>query len=328
MKISPFKRLLCVCMMFSLLFGITVTAHAGIIESTDSEHYVYPVVPGTEAWDELTTHQQMINAVQIPEDILNNMNTEELAVAVLENPMIIDIYAYYTVEGGFTDGYRIMCDKLNCLNELSRREDATSALQKALSNLNTATVQSESSSEPEKVQSMYLTGTRILQCMVKQNVAEISDSLVSPLASTATVHTPKGSSVSVYANLTWADHGLTSSEASTLANQFVAAYPNATKIAAQSPVYNCHNYAWNTSNSTKYWMNNPSKYMSDGSYTKVASAKEDYRVYYPKGNHSAIIINNEDDNIYVESKWGAMPAFEHNVRYSPYDDTSLTFWKR
>ena len=33
--------------------------------------------------------------------------------------------------------------------------------------------------------------------------------------------------------------------------------------------YNCHSYAWySTSSSNTYWMNDPSAYMTDGSYTK------------------------------------------------------------
>lgn len=321
------KRLLCFCMTCTLLLGMTANVHAETKDSTETIHYEYPIVPGTEAWSELTTHQQMIEAVQIPEDILNKMNTEELVTAVLENPMIIDIYAYYTVEDGFTEGYRIMCDKLNCLNELSKRGDSAIVLEKALSNLSTVLVETEESGQAEDVQSMYMTGNRILQCIEEQSTSEISESMISPLAAITTVYTPNGSAVSVYSNTTWADHGITSTEGSTLANQYVKAYPNATKIASQSPVYNCHNYAWNKSNPTKYWMNNPSKYMSDGSYSETGTAASGYKVYYPSGNHSAIIISNNDDNIYVKSKWGAMPVFSHNVHYSPYDDTGITFWK-
>lgn len=44
-------------------------------------------------------------------------------------------------------------------------------------------------------------------------------------------------------------------------------------------------------------MNNPSKYMSDGSYSETGTAASGYKVYYPSGNHSAIIISNNDDNI-------------------------------
>ena len=319
------KKLLCFFIMCSLLIGMTVNVHAATTDSTESIHYEYPIVPGTEDWEKLTTHQQMLDAVQIPEDILNKMSTEELVIAVLENPMIIDIYAYYTVEDGFTEGYKILCDKLNCLKELSCRDDSASVLENTLNNLNTVNVKNADLEKGDNVQSVYLTGTRILQCMVEQKV---SDNVISTRKSTATVYTPKGSYVSVYANMTWADHDISSTEASALAAKYVKAYPNATKIEEQSPVYNCHNYAWNTSNPKKYWMNNPSKYMSDGSYTKTETAASGYRVYYSRGDHSAVIISNNDDNIYVRSKWGAMPAFKHNVHYSPYDDTGLSFWKK
>ena len=66
------KRLLCFCMMCTLLLGMTANVHAETKDSTETIHYEYPIVLGTEAWSELTTHQQMIEAVQIPEDILSD----------------------------------------------------------------------------------------------------------------------------------------------------------------------------------------------------------------------------------------------------------------
>lgn len=333
-----FKKIFCFLLSFTLLFGTCNYAMAACNDSSSTSpevtHYNYPIVPGTEEWTKLTTHQAMIDAVQIPQDILDKMTTDELATAVLDNPMIIDIYAYYTLEDGFNKGYDVLCQELNCVRELSKRSNAMSCLTTELNNINSTVTLQKSPEISEELESKYLVGNRILQCITKENsssidaIADPQTPKISVLASTTTVSTPKGSSVSVYSNMTWADHGLTANEVTSLSNAYIKAYPNASKIANQSPVYNCHNYAWNTSNPQKYWMNNPSKYMSDGSYSKTATAASGYKVYYPNGGHSATIISNTDDNIYVKSKWGVLPVFKHNVHYSPYEDSGITFWRK
>lgn len=38
----------------------------------------YPVKPGTEEWNQLSNHQEMIDICQIPIDILQNISTKDL----------------------------------------------------------------------------------------------------------------------------------------------------------------------------------------------------------------------------------------------------------
>lgn len=300
---------------------------------TDSEvlHYEYPVVPGTDEWLGLKTHKEMLEAVQVPEELLKQMSTEEVVTTVLENPLLCEMYAY----NNFAGGYDALRKNLNCLAELDSRPDAISCLSSAMKDIEAAKARVRSTEESEELDCMSMDASVISQCIKDKYEAknsEIDTSVDGVLATSTTVRTPKGSSVSVYSGLSWADHGVTASQATAQTNKIMQLYPYAEKIEEKSPVYNCHNYAWNTSNPKKYWMNNPAKYMSDGSYKKNASALSGYRVYYSAAKlvdrHSAVILSNRDDNIWVKSKWGMYPAFEHNVHTCPYDDTTLTFWKK
>ena len=103
--------------------------------------------------------------------------------------------------------------------------------------------------------------------------------------------------------------------------------------------YNCHSYAW-YSNSTlnSYWMKDPSKYMSDGSYTRVQKINLASKVYYTSTNHSARVYDAEGssiNNAYVISKWGNGPVMVHKVYDCPYTypdnnellRTTVTLWK-
>jgi len=60
----------------------------------------YPIKPGTEKWKNLTTSQAMIDVCQIPEDILQNMNTVDLIQTCLNYPLKGNVYAYANVKDG------------------------------------------------------------------------------------------------------------------------------------------------------------------------------------------------------------------------------------
>jgi hypothetical protein len=317
-----------VLLMLSLCSGFTVNANAQT--PTPQTYYEYPTVPGTAEWGEFETHAEMVAAVQVPDDLLKKMTTEELVVTVLENPLAPLIFAYHTYESGYGDGYKILCNDLNCFRELDNRVDASDKLSKVIRDWRSSVENLEDYDNPVNFKRWI--GETILGCVQSTSSLFLSsskpelDSQVT--ASTTTVYTPNNTAVTVYSSLTWADHGMTAAQAQTETNYIMSVYPNAVKIANQSPVYNCHNYAWNTGSPSSYWMNYPSAYMTDGSYTNTGNALAGYRVHYSTGDHSAIILSNYDDNIYVKSKWGALPAFEHNVHYCPYASTSITFWKR
>ena len=82
--------------------------------------YVYPVLPGTDAWNALGSHADMLAVCQIPEDILKNLTTRELLEVVLDYPLMVDMHVYSTMEQGF----RSVMRQFNGLQELVSRPDA------------------------------------------------------------------------------------------------------------------------------------------------------------------------------------------------------------
>lgn len=130
---------------------------------------------------------------------------------------------------------------------------------------------------------------------------------------------------------------------SALDAQTVKAY-GVTLISGGTCKYNCHSYAWySQSTSNSYWINNPSVYMTDGSYSRVMSgttsssglaAANGDRVYYASNTHSAILSSSATGEPIatrtVKSKWGSLGVFSHTVSNVPssYDTSSVSCWHR
>ena len=127
------------------------------------------------------------------------------------------------------------------------------------------------------------------------------------------VKTPNGTKIKHYEDLTYnckdGDTGETlvptQATVQTKQSQLVSQYPLATVERGICPTYNCHSYAWHSTSSTNpYWINNPKKHWTDGSYVVVNSAASGRRLVYFNGStvlHSAKYTSSGSN---VRSKWG------------------------
>jgi len=97
-----------------------------------SDAYDYPIKPGTDGWRAFTSHDEMLEACQIPEDILKNMSTKALVKTVLEYPLLGDIHAYNSIQQGF----EAVASRFNGLSELLNRKDAGTELLAIYSKMN------------------------------------------------------------------------------------------------------------------------------------------------------------------------------------------------
>jgi hypothetical protein len=86
--------------------------------------YDYPVKPGTEEWKSFFTHQEMIDACQIPEDVLTKMSTKGLVETVVNYPLLVDMSAHNFAQ----DGVDAVASYFNGLAELFSRKDAGAEL--------------------------------------------------------------------------------------------------------------------------------------------------------------------------------------------------------
>lgn len=166
------------------------------------------------------------------------------------------------------------------------------------------------------------------------DVTSARESTATALAAGAvSVYTPKGTAVGVVVS---AREPLTAAQIRDNNMWIMRGYPNAVMLRGSTGRYNCHSYAWfNQAASNTAWMNNPSAYMTDGSYRRVVStgyvstvpsaAPANARVYYVGGNHSGIRYSSTR----VVSKWGVYGLMRHAPNYTPYSTTTgLTYWTR
>lgn len=92
--------------------------------SQDSKPYKFPIVPGTAQWAAFQTHDEMLQACQLPGEYLKASSTAALAQTCLDYPMFNDFLAY----NSFQQGIDAVIAKFNGLQELLRRKDNAQAL--------------------------------------------------------------------------------------------------------------------------------------------------------------------------------------------------------
>jgi len=107
-----------------VLFLFLLCCTTPIVGQPSDSVWDYPVKPGTEQWRALHTSQEMRDVCQIPEDVLENLPTDQLAEICLRYPLRGD-YVFFDNE---REGIKIVISRLNGLIELSRRKDGTRAL--------------------------------------------------------------------------------------------------------------------------------------------------------------------------------------------------------
>lgn len=86
--------------------------------------FQYPVTPEMEEWEAFQSLDEMIEACQIPDDILSKMSTDELVEAVANYPLAINVCAYDTPQEGIAH----IKEYFNGLHELSKRSTAVQSM--------------------------------------------------------------------------------------------------------------------------------------------------------------------------------------------------------
>ncbi|MDR2879382.1 MAG: hypothetical protein LBV03_05675, partial [Fusobacteriales bacterium] len=84
----------------------------------------YVIRPGTEKWEELNSKEEKFKVCQIPEDVLENITTEDLLNSVLNYPLLYDVFAYNDLH----QGIEYLEKNFNGLNELFKRKELTRML--------------------------------------------------------------------------------------------------------------------------------------------------------------------------------------------------------
>jgi len=279
--------------------------------------YTYKILPETEEWYSYTTAIEKRAACYVPLSIGQQMTTRALMETVLTYPLLIDFLAFPDIKTGI----EIVSGRFPCLSEFLSREFAE----------------------------LYLIDFLSLKVFPSDDVVSIlAGQLLNYLGESVTdlqnqslpidrqgPCTPLGTPVEYIDNMTWSDHGMTREQALAIDYAYQYVYPNAIELAGIDPSYNCHSYAWHSqSTANRYWINDPSEYVEDGSYRLRTSVASGYKVTYSGFSvitHSAIAISvgyTEDENtLLVNSKWGMYGLYQHYVMDCPfYDNLDIKYY--
>ena len=123
---KPFVQILfTIVVLANLVAGCSLLIYAQNPNSgTSSGVYDYPIRPGTEEWKALYSFNDMLEACQIPENVLESMSTSALVETVLDYPLL----SVYTAHNDWQQGFDMLVSNFNGLKELFNRRDAGSEL--------------------------------------------------------------------------------------------------------------------------------------------------------------------------------------------------------
>lgn len=339
-----------------LLLTLTTSVLAA---NTDKTSFKFPFSQEDEKWKEYKTPLDRIAALQIPEDILATIPTEELIDCCLDFPYLSDAIFFDDIN----EGFNTIVSKFNGFRELLKREDRTDALIKtfgliSLENMylgDKTTIEIGSNSLKICILA-YMVGREeilgrltsvqkdsLLQYIDNQNktllqypsfkntfgglaINELRNTLqgrdryISGDYYSITIYTPNGSPV-----LAWRLYQNELSEVDKAQYAYYAVHNyGATIIAEATKTYNCHGYAWHM--------------VEDGIPVCIGlNSFTDENIYWTDGSYVevdeslATIVSYDENtanhsavritnNLY-RSKWGAGPLVEHAPNSCPYYTT-------
>lgn len=317
-----------------------------------SSHFVYPISPQDSKWSEYKTTAERINVLQIPEDLLTSIATEELIDICLDYPYLGEFLCFSDYRHGFEN----MMSKFNGFRELITRKELIKALPSKISYYQRL---KDISSEKETTINLQIklialdlltTEEEIINKLDISTRNQITDDIIVRASSvinipfmqvyefilnslekrgeeyafssrscyqSTSILTPNGTIIPDTYIYTCTDFD--NDTKTYWWNYWHSLYPNITKEGEASMKYNCHGYAWHMypNNESPVWLgcNYPGEtyhYWTDGSYISVPEAIATHVDY--AGDHSAIRINS---NEYI-SKWKYYPLFRHAPTDCPY----------
>lgn len=338
---------------FVMLVALIIESKAAEYETMeDTKTYKYPVTAEDAKWNSFESVEEKIEACRIERDILKAMSNEQLVQAVLDFPFLYDVF----VTSSFEEGVKVFEKISDAYAELLSRDSAKDAMYDMLLQMkekSSIKLSAENEVKMDALAILLVFQKEFQNDMTEKELCEIAEiSSLLQIAKTddlqnlryieAVPTTPNGHSV-VYTTPT-CSHASSTYHAEIDAN-LVSTY-GVTLISSGSCKYSCHSYAWHSqSTGNIYWIDNPSIYMTDGSYTRVVngfstsslSAVPGDRVIYGSlygPSHSAMITSSVTGaplaTRTVKSKWGKAGVFSHSVCNVPsvYDTSDVSAWHR
>jgi hypothetical protein len=104
-----------ILLLLIAIYGLSINAQIA------NDLYIYPIKPGDSLWKNLRTHAEMVEACQIPAEILSELSTDGLIESYMNYPIIMEMLAF----NNFQDGFDQVLKGFNGLKELIKRQDAS-----------------------------------------------------------------------------------------------------------------------------------------------------------------------------------------------------------
>ena len=165
------------------------------LSAQESKVWDYPVHYGTAEWERLNTSNEKTYAYNIPDSVLENMNTKDLVESCLNYPDIILIMSRDNIQLGYNYLKRIF----NGFQELENRRNAGGELIKIYQKINPEEIMNLITPDNRGVFFLKLTFTELLlaQKSILQNLKD--DEIVHLLSLTNSVYEKKSSEMKYYA---------------------------------------------------------------------------------------------------------------------------------
>lgn len=317
-----------------------------------SDFYEYPLTPEDSEWLQLTVEER-VEACRISESKLKKMSDEQLIQAIIDFPFLYDVFLYSNEDDGvkaiekISDAYAELISRDSAKNSLigfiDRRYTALSTTTSAEEELKNESLAALIAYQDKFQDNLTLNDmkkiTSVSTMIGYKYLDEYENS--NPYA-TSTPKTPNGKAVPY--SILKCNHS--SSDFHATLDQSVVEEYAVSLVSSGTCKYNCHSYAWHSqSTSNIYWINDPSLYMTDGSYNKVLgginapslNAIPGDKLFYGTNSnptHTAIITSSASGaplgSRTVTSKWGKAGVFRHTAAAVPssYDILNLSVWRR
>lgn len=341
MNLVKKRRILMLLGVF--LAGMYLLQGAGSIYAGQERDYqsYYKVLPGSKEWDSLQGAVEKTKACELDEETISLLSTEELLEVVLEYPLLINIYLY----DGYSESIKHWKDSFNGLYFLLEREDA---LEKIIRKYE------EFANSDYELQVDDFKKIDALECMLydEATVAAMTDDKCSRLSAAADkiielkelyaantlsgrsneinllvnvryVLTPKGSVIEGWVR----GEELTDAQKQNMDNEFARIWNKAKKLRSATTMYNCYSYAfYSRSADNDLWINNPTAYMTDGSYVPSKKLEDGLIIVYgdnvSSSNHAGVLKLSEMIGVIphyvVVSKCGQYGLYEHEIKECSY----------
>ena len=341
-------------------FALAMCAFTANCKTSDDVNtpFKYPFSQGDAKWKEFKTPQERIAALQIPDNSLSLISTEDLLLICLDFPYLSDVFAFDDMDIGI----KAVASKFNGLQEFLTRQDQIEVMKKIFQRISSdglyLTINSDveigNNSTRICVLSYLLGCPEILNKTTnfqKKNLIQITQSNIDKVSQdsiysqtlaysalkilkqllngspktqygdyiSVTRYTPNGSPV-----LAWRlfQNELSVYDKIAYADYVVNNY-GATIVSEATKTYNCHAYAWHmTEDGDTVWIGLTSL-TDENIYWEDSSYIEvpeslATKVSYYESSDGNHSAVRISNNLY-RSKWGSLPLVEHAPNTCPYN---------